>query len=313
LYLVPSRAIAAEVENRLAQDLQGIAAEPVVVTGLYGGVDWGPTDAWIQTNQPTIVICTFEKADALFRYLGVLFLNRVRLIVIDEAHMVEQDIARASELQSGSSRPFRLEQLGTRLLHAQDTYHFRIVALSAVAAQAAPALARWISGEPNAAPVTSDHRSTRQMLGRLEVSTRGQFTITYDLMDGHSLSFEEERRRDSPYVPSPFPPLPGGIVDMTHPEAAMKVPTLWAAIQLAAERSDGTRPSVLISVTQHVESFASACADQLDAWPEDTLPHYANRDEANERWVRCLATAADYFGRIQIAQTRNCCAPWQNA
>ncbi len=300
MYLVPSRAIAAEVENRLAQDLHGIAAEPVVVTGLYGGVDWGPTDAWIQSNQPTIVVCTFEKADALLRYLGVLFLNRVRLIVIDEAHMVEQDIARASELQSGSSRAYRLEQLGTRLLQAQDTYHFRIVALSAVAAQAAPALARWISGQPDTAPVTSDHRSTRQMLGRLEVSNRGQFTITYDLMDGHSLSFEEERRRDSPYVPSPFPPLPGGIVDMTRPEAAMKVPTLWAAIQLAAERSDGTTPSVLISVTQQVDSFASACADQLDAWPEDSLPRYANRDETNERWARCLASAADYFTEASV-------------
>src|SRR6266540_498422 len=54
LYLVPSRALAAEVESRLAQDLRGIAAEPVVVTGLYGGIDWGPTDAWIQTDRATI-------------------------------------------------------------------------------------------------------------------------------------------------------------------------------------------------------------------------------------------------------------------
>ena len=104
LYLVPSRALAAEVETRLAQDLKGVAAEPVVVTGLYGGVDWGPTDAWIQTDLPTIVICTFEKADALLRYLGVLFLNRVRLVVIDEAHMVEQDAAHLAGLEDGSSR-----------------------------------------------------------------------------------------------------------------------------------------------------------------------------------------------------------------
>ncbi len=84
LYLVPSRALAAEVEGRLAQDLSGIAADPIVVTGLYGGVDWGPTDAWIQSDRATIVICTFEKADALLRYLGVLFLHRVQLVVIDE-------------------------------------------------------------------------------------------------------------------------------------------------------------------------------------------------------------------------------------
>lgn len=79
LYLVPSRALAAEVETRFAEDLRGIAAEPIVVTGLYGGADWGPTDAWVQIDQPTVVICTFEKADALLRYLGTLFLDRVRL------------------------------------------------------------------------------------------------------------------------------------------------------------------------------------------------------------------------------------------
>src|SRR3546814_273684 len=110
LYLVPSRALAAEVEGRLAQDLKGIAAEPVVVTGLYGGVDWGPTDAWIQTDQPTVVICTFEKADALLRYLGVLFLSRVRTVIIDEAHMVEQDEARLNGLGGGTSRAFRSEE-----------------------------------------------------------------------------------------------------------------------------------------------------------------------------------------------------------
>jgi superfamily II DNA/RNA helicase len=300
LYIVPSRAIAAEVESRLAQDLQGISAEPVVVTGLYGGVDWGPTDAWIQTTQPTIVICTFEKADALLRYLGVLFLSRVRLIVIDEAHMVEQSLARLEDLVSGSSRAYRLEQLGTRLLHAQDTYHFRLVALSAVAAGAAPALARWISGDLNASPATSERRSTRQMLGRLEVSTRGNFTITYDLMDGRSLSFEASRREDSPFVRAPFPPLPGGIPADRGPEAGVRIPTLWAAMHLAAERADGARPSVLISLTQHVESFAAACVDQLDAWAPETLPPYTPTDQANERWTRCLASAADYFTRESV-------------
>jgi hypothetical protein len=68
----------------LSQDLHGIAARPVVVTGLYGGVDWGPTDAWVQTDGPTIAICTCEKADALLWYLGVLFLRRVRLAIVDE-------------------------------------------------------------------------------------------------------------------------------------------------------------------------------------------------------------------------------------
>ena len=295
LYLVPSRALAAEVEGQLAQDLKGIAAEPVVVTGLYGGVDWGPTDAWIQTDRATIVICTFEKADALLRYLGVLFLGRVRLVVVDEAHMVEQDQARLAGLEDGSSRAFRLEQLGTRLLRARNDHGFRVLALSAVAARAAPALARWISGTPDASPTTSSYRSTRQMLGRLEVSPAGQYTIRYDLMDGQSLKFDDERRADMPFVPSPFPPLAGGIDGAAGPEVRMRGPTLWAALQLAAERPDGSRPSVLISLTQNVETFSATCADLMESWPENTLPNYRAVDETDDLWTRCLASAADYF------------------
>lgn len=295
LYLVPSRALAAEIEGRLAQDLKGIAAEPVIVTGLYGGVDWGPTDAWIQTDRATIVICTFEKADALLRYLGVLFLDRVRLVVVDEAHMVEQDQARLGGLEDGSSRAFRLEQLGARLLRARNDSGFRVLALSAVAARAAPALARWITGTPDASPTTSSYRSTRQMLGRLEVSVAGQYTIHYDLMDGRSLRFDDERRADTPFVRSPFPALPGGIAADQGPEVRMRAPSLWASLQLAAERPDGSTPSVLISLTQNVETFSATCADLMDSWPESTLPNYRAVDEADDLWIRCLASAADYF------------------
>jgi DEAD/DEAH box helicase len=295
LYLVPSRALAAEVEVRLARDLKGIAADPVIVTGLYGGVDWGPTDAWIQTDRASIIICTFEKADALLRYLGVLFLHRVRLVIVDEAHMVEQEEARLSGLESGSSRAFRLELLGTRLLCARDTYEFRILALSAVAARSARALARWIDGNPDGSPITSSYRSTRQMLGCVEVTSAGQYTIRYALMDGRSLRFDDERRADTPYVRSPFPSLPGGIDATAGPEVRMRAPTLWAALQLAAERPDGSKPSVLISLTQNPEAFATTCADLMDHWAESDLPNYRAADETDDAWVRCLASAADYF------------------
>ena len=296
LYVVPSRALAAEVEKRLSEDLRGIAATPVVVTGLYGGIDWGPTDAWIQKDTPTIVICTFEKADALLRYLGVLFLHRTRLVVIDEAHMVEQSVGRLDDLRTGSSRELRLELLGTRLIDAQEYYDFRIIALSAVAAGAAPALARWIGGTRDAEPTTSAHRSTRQMLGRIEVSAGGRFNIRYNLMDGRSLRFEEGHGAEAPFVPTPFPDMPNR-PDFNEPEKAMRAPALWAALHLAAERPDGTRPSVLISVTQSVVPFASECADWLEQWPAEQLPAYRSHEpEADALWQRCLASAVDYFG-----------------
>ncbi len=295
LYLVPSRALAAEVEWRLSQDLRGIAAEPVIVTGLYGGVDWGPTDAWIQADRPTIVICTFEKADALLRYLGVLFLSRVRLVVVDEAHMVEQESARLAGPEDASSRAYRLEQLGTRLLYAQEAYDFRIVALSAVAARAAPALARWIGRDENASPATGEARSTRQMLGRLQVNTNGRFSIHYDLMDGRSLSFDDGGRANRPFISTSFRNMPGGIDPNAGPEIGMRAPTLWAALFLAAERPDGTRPSVLISLTQNIDTFAASCVEFLDSWQTEQLPNYWALDETDERWIRCLAIVADYF------------------
>jgi reverse gyrase len=49
LYLVPSRALATEVEANLSRVMRNSAppTQQVVVTGLYGGTDWGPTDAWL--------------------------------------------------------------------------------------------------------------------------------------------------------------------------------------------------------------------------------------------------------------------------
>ena len=297
LYLVPSRALAAEVETRFSEDLRGIAAEPIVVTGLYGGTDWGPTDAWVQVDQPTVVICTFEKADALLRYLGTLFLDRVRMVVIDEAHMVEQDPSRANTVVDGTSRALRLEQLSARLLRAQDDKNFRVIALSAVAAKAAPAIASWLSSDADARPISSIHRSTRQMLGRLEVTRSGRFDIRYDLMDGRTLEFEDERIDDRPYIPSPFPPIPDGVDSTLGVEKSLRGPTLWAALHLAAERPDGTRSTVMISLTQNISSFAESCADLLDDWSaaEIALPNYWSVTDEDAHWQSCLAAAKDYF------------------
>jgi hypothetical protein len=208
--------------------------------------------------------------------------------------------------------------LGARLLRARDDYGFRVLALSAVAARAAPALARWITGSRDARPTTSSYRSTRQMLGRLEVSAAGQYAYRYDLMDGRSLKFDDERREDTPFVRNPFPPLPGGIDAAAGPEVRMRAPTLWAALQLAAERPDGSRPSVLISLTQSVEAFSTTYADLMDSWPENTLPnYYRDVDEGEDVWARCLASAADYFTdqsvEYRLLRRGNCCPSRQNA
>jgi DNA-binding HxlR family transcriptional regulator len=77
----------------------------------------------------------------------------------------------------------------------------------------------------------------------------------------------------------------------------MRAPTLWAALHLAAERDDGTKPTVMISLTQNIESFATSCLDALGQWENEELPRYGAPDLNDDRWVRCLASAEDYFSR----------------
>src|SRR3546814_6837402 len=78
LYIVPSRALAGEVEAKLSSELRG----DVIVTGLYGGADWGITDVWLTSEEPGVLIVTVEKADALLRYLGSILLARLTLLKI---------------------------------------------------------------------------------------------------------------------------------------------------------------------------------------------------------------------------------------
>jgi superfamily II helicase len=145
IYLVPSRALAAEVEFKLSQVFEplGRGRTPIIITGLYGGTDWGPTDAWLTRNTPTILICTYEKGEALLRFMGPSFLNRVSLVILDEAHSVQFN-GKYEELQKAESRPLRLEALSVRLFSAVERNRGHIVALSAVAEGIEEKLASWV-------------------------------------------------------------------------------------------------------------------------------------------------------------------------
>jgi len=133
LYLVPSRALAAEVEGKMIRVLRRMSSRRVVVTGLYGGTDWGPTDAWLTSDDPTVLICTYEKGEALVRFLGPLFLGRMTLVIFDEAHTVQFN-GFVADLRRAESRSFRLESLAARIRHLVPHESCRVIALSAVAA-----------------------------------------------------------------------------------------------------------------------------------------------------------------------------------
>lgn len=295
VYLVPSRALANEVETKLARILRRISDGNIVVTGLYGGNDWGPTDTWLTVQKPTVLICTYEKIDALLRLLGTVFLQRVSLLVIDEAHNIQLTES-LSSLQDFSSRSLRFESLAMRLFTHLGDRTCQKIALSAVVDGADNSLGDWVAGERGTAPVRTTYRSTRQLIGRLEITDTGGYEIRYDLMDGHELKFTENNVDDGPYIPNPFPPAPPA-EEWDGPDTKMRPHVLWAAMQLAASANEG---AVLISITQGIENYIKDFWDLLsDVWRDVEKPAYftePTNESAQRTWVRCKECCADYFG-----------------
>lgn len=255
LYIVPSRALAGEVEAKLTSEV----GRDITVTGLYGGADWGITDYWLTSDQPVVLIATVEKAEALMRYLGPLLTARMKLLIIDEAHQVVPEANEATRLSFSehSNRAIRLENLVSRIL-TQRPDVVRI-ALTAVAGGAAGPVARWIEGRANATPVGVRYRSTRQVIGVLETTPNRQNVILLDLMNGRPLYLRDEE--DPVYLRlqiEVMPQLPAQWRNSLNRFNCLNV--LWTALHLADEDQ-----RVLISVAQEPE--------QTMRWYKEALEH----------------------------------------
>lgn len=245
LYLVPSRALAGEVESKLNSEL---GAE-ITITGLYGGADWGITDNWLLSDKPVTLIATVEKADALLRYLGSLLLAPLKLLVIDEAHQVVPtgNEVKLASFSDHANRPIKLESLISRILsYRPDVVR---IALTAVAGGASGPVARWIEGRDDAQPVGTRYRSTRQLVGVLETVPNGQGRILLDLMNGLPLYLRGEE--DPVYLPlrlGAMPDLPATWRNSLNRFNCLNV--LWTALHLAEEEQ-----RILISVMQEPEKI----------------------------------------------------------
>lgn len=309
LYLVPSRALATEVEAKLSNVLRqtAVGLDRVTVTGLYGGTDWGPTDAWLTVEENTVLICTYEKAEALMKFLGSFFISRAVLVVIDEAHTV-QFTGSLDTLQKSENRSLRLESLGARLFNRLKRDSCRVVALSAVAEDAEDALARWVSRQADAQPIKTFYKSTRQLIGRLECGPSRRFEIRYDLLDGSPLSFNNEEVADQPYIPRPFPPHPPVPLRfewksrIKGERASFNIwvrPYLfWAAMHLATPDVEGRQRAVLISISQMIDGYTKDFLDLLNRWPAEQCPNFFEppTDAVNqELWNKCLESCSDYY------------------
>jgi hypothetical protein len=288
LYLVPSRALAGEVEAKLAMEL----GRDFIVTGLYGGADWGITDAWLTSDMPTVLIATVEKADALMRYLGPVLLSRLRLLIVDEAHqvVVEDSVYEQESLAEHSSRAARLEAFISRLLARQPG--IVRVALTAVAGGAAHPVARWIESDADAVPIGTYYRSTRQAVGTFEVRPNSSPEILLDTLNDRLLAVRG--RAANVYInlridPMPRPPanVRGSINRYTQ------ISILWAALHLI--ESDRL---VLISISQNPEDTIKWYAEAFSSNGWNTLPPFVPPQEGADArlFSEARMVCADYCG-----------------
>ncbi len=288
LYLVPSRALAGEVEAKLTSEL----GQDLIITGLYGGADWGVTDYWLTADQPTVLIATVEKADALMRYLGPALLARLRLLVVDEAHQVVPENSESTRISFAehSSRPIRLESFVSRLL-AQSPDIVRI-ALTAVAGGAALPVARWIEGRQEAEAVGTRYRSTRQIIGMLEVSPGTAGRMLLELMNGQPLYV---RGRDEPvYIRLRTPAMPQLPAVMRNSLYRFnELTVLWTALHLV----DHDR-RILISVAQEPEQTMRWYKEALELPAWEHIGRFELPDDADQRarFDETRAACVDYCG-----------------
>ncbi len=287
IYLVPSRALAGEVEAKLRAEL----GSEMTITALYGGADWGITDYWLTGDEPTVLIATVEKADALMRYLGPIITARVRLLILDEAHQVVPDANDNTRISFSdhSNRSIRLENFVSRVI-AQRPDVVRI-ALTAVAGGAALPVARWVEGRADADAVGVRYRSTRQVIGILETAPNATGRILLDIMNGRTLYV---RGQEQPvYLPlrmQPMPLLPAAMRNSLNRFNCLSV--LWTALHLVEEDQ-----RILISVAQEPEQtmrwFKEAL--ELDTWaavPPFVVPEGRDRERFDEARAACI----DYCG-----------------
>ncbi|BCH28265.1 helicase [Mesorhizobium sp. L-8-10] len=286
LYIVPSRALAGEVEAKLTGEL----SRDFVVTGLYGGSDWGITDAWLTSDSPTVLIATVEKADALMRYLGPMLLARLKLLIVDEAHQVvlEDNERERNSLADHMNRAIRLESFISRLLlRKPDIVR---IALTAVAGGAAPPVARWVESNPDAQPVGSNYRSTRQAIGVLEVS-KGSPRIELHRVNDHPLGV---RGRGDVYIPLKIDPMPephSGIRNSLNHFTQNSI--LWTALHLV-----GDDRRILISISQRPEQTMGWYAEAFDLAGWEDIPAFEPPAEGEDAalFAEARTVCIDYCG-----------------
>lgn len=134
VYIVPSRALAVEVEENLASRLGPMG---LAVSVLYGGYDFSPLDEQLLAEN-RIFVLTPEKLDLVIRQSDD-FKKKICLVVVDEA----QEFGSPTP----SRRTLQMEFILSRILDLAVKNKARVLCLSAMISNRKD-FAQWISGKP---------------------------------------------------------------------------------------------------------------------------------------------------------------------
>lgn len=167
LYLAPYRSLAFELENNFVDTFRSIGR---TVTNLYGGATYSQVDS-DQIKASDVIICTPEKAKAIFRYDNSIF-DDIRLIIIDEGHLL------------GDNPRYIRNELFFEELKRKMSGHCKFVMLSAVLPNYNE-ISEWLTGnEENA--VVSNWRPAESRFGIIDWQNDG--IVNLEWYDGAKVS-----------------------------------------------------------------------------------------------------------------------------
>jgi replicative superfamily II helicase len=163
-YIVPTRALAMEVEESLSSRLGRLG---IKISILYGGYDSSVADEDI-ISETQVYVLTMEKFDLLSRQ-SLEFMEILELIVVDEAH----------EMASSNIRSLRAELIMARVLRIAEKKNIRLLLLSAVVKNSDD-FQKWIGGSK----ISSDWSPTSTRYGYFYWDGLPSFIQYYDEIEG---------------------------------------------------------------------------------------------------------------------------------
>jgi superfamily II DNA/RNA helicase len=173
LYLVPTNALIHQVSSDLDASLKPVGTTVMAIRPQITALD---NDEATEVADASVLVLTPEKADLLLR-IGAEFLTEVKLVVVDEAHHIED-----------GTRGVLLELYMARL-RSKLAQSARFVLLSAVAPNIRE-ITDWIGQKPGF--ILLKQRATRMKVGIYKVEKNGHFNGgVIDYTDGTKLELFE--------------------------------------------------------------------------------------------------------------------------